>query len=215
MKNLNIDVISDVVCPWCFVGKRRLEGALALWAAEYPDVLPQVRWHTFQLNPEMSPQGIDRETYVRTKFGDRADSVYDRVTGVGHEVGISFEFDRITRQPNTLVAHSLIAAAEPGPEQDRMVEALFQGYFMDGLDLTNPDVLQDIADAAGLDPELAHQTIHDSGVHAQTAACDKEARDMGVSGVPFFIFNGRIGVSGAHESQSLLQAMRESLQEKE
>jgi predicted DsbA family dithiol-disulfide isomerase len=215
MKTLNIDVISDVVCPWCFVGKRRLEGALALWAAEYPDVVPYVRWHTFQLNPEMAPQGIDRETYVRTKFGDRADSVYDRVTGVGHEVGIAFEFDRIARQPNTLVPHSLIAAAEPGLEQERMVEALFQSYFLDGRDLTNPDVLQGIADAAGLDPELAHQAIHDPAVHAQTAACDKEARDMGVSGVPFFIFNGRVGVSGAHESQSLLQAMRESLQENE
>jgi predicted DsbA family dithiol-disulfide isomerase len=163
----------------------------------------------------MAPQGIDRETYVRTKFGDRADSVYDRVTGVGHEVGIAFEFDRIARQPNTLVPHSLIAAAEPGLEQERMVEALFQSYFLDGRDLTNPDVLQGIADAAGLDPELAHQAIHDPAVHAQTAACDKEARDMGVSGVPFFIFNGRVGVSGAHESQSLLQAMRESLQEKE
>ena len=214
MKTLNIDVISDVVCPWCFVGKRRLEGALALWAAEYPDVVPQVRWHTFQLNPEMSPQGIDRETYVRTKFGDRAESVYDRVTSVGHEVGIEFEFDRIIRQPNTIVPHSLIAACEPGPEQERMVEALFQSYFLDGRDLTNSDELQAIANAAGLDPELTHQVIHDPMVHAQTAACDQEARDMGVSGVPFFIFNGRVGVAGAHESESLLQAMRESLHEK-
>jgi len=215
MKVLNIDVISDVVCPWCFVGKRRLEGALALWAAEYPDVTPQVRWHTFQLNPDLDPKGIERETYVRNKFGDRADSVYDRVTGVGQEVGIAFEFDRIARQPNTIVPHSLIAAAQPGPEQERMVEALFQSYFIDGRDLTRPDELQAIADEAGLDPELAHQAIHDPAVHAQTAACDQEARDMGVSGVPFFIFNGRVGVSGAHESQSLLQAMRESVQDKD
>jgi predicted DsbA family dithiol-disulfide isomerase len=95
-----------------------------------------------------------------------------------------------------------------------MVEALFQSYFIDGRDLTNPDELQAIANAAGLDPEVARQAIHDPAVHAQTVACDKEARDMGVTGVPFFIFNGRVGVSGAHESQTLLQAMRESLQEK-
>jgi predicted DsbA family dithiol-disulfide isomerase len=138
MKTLNIDVISDVVCPWCFVGKRRLEAALALWTTEYPDVLPQVRWHAFQLNPEMSPQGIDRETYVRTKFGDRAGAVYDRVTGVGHEVGIAFEFDALRVRINTIVPHSLIAAAEPGPQQERMVEALFQSYFLDGCDLTDP-----------------------------------------------------------------------------
>lgn len=214
MKILNIDVISDVVCPWCFVGKRRLEGALALWAAEYPDVQPHVRWHAFQLNPEMDPNGMDRQAYVRSKFGDRAESVYDRVTGVGQEVGIAFEFDRISRQPNTVVPHSLIAAAEPGPEQERLVEALFQSYFMDGRDLTNTEELQSIAQSAGLAPALIHQAIHDPAVHAQTVACDKEARTMGVTGVPFFIFNGRVGVSGAHESQSLLQAMRESLQEK-
>ena len=93
MKTLTIDVVSDVVCPWCYVGKRRLERALALLAVQHPDVDPEVRWHTFQLNPDMAPEGISRRDYVRQKFGDRADNVYERVTGVGEEVGIPFADD--------------------------------------------------------------------------------------------------------------------------
>ena len=110
MKTLTIDVVSDVVCPWCYVGKRRLEGALEMLAKEHPDVVPEVRWHAFQLNPDLQPEGIERSEYVRNKFGDRADSIYERVSGVGHDVGIAFKFDQIKRQPNTIQAHSLIAA---------------------------------------------------------------------------------------------------------
>ena len=102
MKTLTIDVVSDVVCPWCYVGKRRLEGALEMLAKEHPDVVPEVRWHAFQLNPEMQPEGIERSEYVKNKFGDRADSIYERVSGVGEDVGIAFKFDQIKRQPNTI-----------------------------------------------------------------------------------------------------------------
>jgi predicted DsbA family dithiol-disulfide isomerase len=213
MKTLTIDVVSDVVCPWCYVGKRRLEGALALLAEAHPEVTPHVRWHTFQLNPDMPQEGIDRETYVTRKFGDRADSIYERVKGVGAEVGIPFAFDQIARQPNTVVAHSLIAMAEPGQAQDHMVEALFKAYFLEGRDLTQAGELLAIAESAGMAREVAQQHLENSTLHSQTMASDAAAREMGISGVPFFIMNRKVGVSGAHESESLLQAMREAMQD--
>jgi predicted DsbA family dithiol-disulfide isomerase len=211
MKTLTIDVVSDVVCPWCYVGKRRLEGALALWAAKHPEITPQVRWHTFQLNPDMPQEGIARADYVRSKFGDRADTVYERVTGVGQEVGIDFAFDRIARQPNTVVAHSLIAVSPAGEAQDRMVETLFKAYFLEGKDLTDAIQLMEVAVTAGMAPEIAEQTLEDAALHTQTLDSDKAAREMGITGVPFFIFNRKVGLSGAHESETLVQAMDEAL----
>jgi predicted DsbA family dithiol-disulfide isomerase len=211
MKTLTIDVVSDVVCPWCYVGKRRLERALALLAVQHPDIEPEVRWHTFQLNPDMAPEGISRRDYVRQKFGDRADTVYERVTGVGEEVGIPFAFDRIARQPNTVVPHSLIAVSAPGMTQDAMVEALFKAYFIEGRDLTQASVLMDIAESAGMSRSEAEQHLQNSELHSQTIASDRAAREMGVSGVPFFIFNQQVGLSGAHESETLLNAIHEAM----
>jgi len=207
MKTLTIDVVSDVVCPWCYVGKRRLERALALLAVQHPDVDPEVRWHTFQLNPDMAPEGMARADYVRNKFGDEGNAIYERVAGVGKEVGIPFAFDRIVRQPNTVVAHSLIAVSEPGMVQDAMVEAFFKAYFLDGLDLTQASVLLDIAESAGMDRAVAEQHLQNSALHSQTLDSDKAAREMGITGVPFFIFNRQVGLSGAHEAETLLQGM--------
>ncbi|WP_310627186.1 DsbA family oxidoreductase [Limnohabitans sp.] len=211
MKTLTIDVVSDVVCPWCYVGKRRLERALALLAIQHPDVDPEVRWHTFQLNPEMAPEGMARADYVSQKFGDKAGSVYERVAGVGKEAGIAFAFDRIARQPNTVVAHSLIAVSEPGMAQDAMVEALFKTYFIEGRDLTEAAVLMDIAESAGMARSVAEQHLQNSALHSQTIGNDNAAREMGITGVPFFIFNRQVGLSGAHESDTLLQAMAEAM----
>ncbi|BDU53205.1 DsbA family oxidoreductase [Limnohabitans sp. INBF002] len=211
MKTLTIDVVSDVVCPWCYVGKRRLERALALLAVQHPDVDPEVRWHTFQLNPDMAPEGMARADYVRNKFGDEGSAIYERVAGVGKEVGIPFAFDRIVRQPNTVVAHSLIAVSEPGMVQDAMVEAFFKAYFLDGLDLTQASVLLDIAESAGMDRAVAEQHLQNSALHSQTIDSDKAAREMGITGVPFFIFNRQVGLSGAHEAETLLQGMVEAM----
>ena len=211
MKTLTIDVVSDVVCPWCYVGKRRLERALALLSVQHPDVEPEVRWHTFQLNPDLAPEGMTREDYVSQKFGDRADSIYERVAGVGTEVGIPFAFDRIARQPNTVVAHSLIAVSEPGLLQDAMVEAFFKAYFLEGRDLTEASVLMDVAESAGMTRAVAEQHLQNSALHSQTIDSDKAAREMGITGVPFFIFNRQVGLSGAHESETLLQGMVEAM----
>jgi predicted DsbA family dithiol-disulfide isomerase len=211
MKTLTIDVVSDVVCPWCYVGKRRLERALAILAVQQPDVEPEVRWHAFQLNPEMVAEGIAREDYVRNKFGDKAGSIYERVTGVGQEVGIAFAFDRIARQPNTVVAHSLISVSEPGMAQDAMMEAFFKAYFIEGRDLTEASVLMDIAESAGMDRGVAEQHLQDAALHSQTIDSDNAAREMGITGVPFFIFNQQVGLSGAHDSETLLEAMNQAL----
>ena len=215
MKTLSIDVVSDVVCPWCYIGKRRLEGALQKWAQLNPDVLPQVRWHPFQLNPDLAQSGMDRKTYVLQKFGARADAVYGRVTLVAQEVGLPLAIDRIQRQPNTVLPHSLISAAGQGDAQDRLVEALFEAYFVAGQDLTDTQVLLQIAQTAGMSVDVAQQALDDTLLHDQIRASDAAAREMGISGVPFFIFNRQVGVSGAQESESLLQAMQQAMQQAE
>lgn len=213
MKTLSIDVVSDVVCPWCYIGKRRLEGALKLWAEQHPDVNAEVRWHPFQLNPDLAQEGIDRHTYVLQKFGERATSVYERVTLVAKEVGLDLAIDRIERQPNTVLPHSLISAAGQGDAQAQLVEALFEAYFVHGQDLTDANVLLQIAVSAGIAQEVVQQALSDTLLHEQIRASDQAAREMGITGVPFFIFNRKVGVSGAHESESLFQAMQQALEQ--
>lgn len=213
MKTISIDVVSDVVCPWCYIGKRRLEAALAQWGQQHPDVTPVVYWHTFMLNPDMPPEGVDRQAYLDQKFGGRAHEVYDRVKTAGHEVGLNFAFERISRQPNTVVAHSLVAASEPGEAQNRLVEALFEAYFMAGRDLTEASELMDVAESAGMDRAQAQAHLQNAALHSQTIESDQAAREMGITGVPFFIFNRRVGISGAHEPEVLLRAMAQSLEE--
>jgi predicted DsbA family dithiol-disulfide isomerase len=213
MKTISIDVVSDVVCPWCYVGKRRLEAALREWAAQHPHITPEVHWHTFMLNPDMPPEGVDRQAYLDQKFGGRAHEVYDRVKAAGQSVGLDFAFERIARQPNTVAAHSLIAASELGSAQTRMVEALFEAYFMAGRDLTQASELIDVAESAGMDRAQAEVHLQNAALHSQTIESDQAAREMGVTGVPFFIFNRRVGISGAHEPEVLLRAMAQSLED--
>jgi predicted DsbA family dithiol-disulfide isomerase len=208
---LTIDVVSDVVCPWCFIGKRRLEGALALYARAHPDApAPTVTWRPFQLNPGMPDEGMAREEYVRRKFGSQGGAVYDRVSAVGREVGIAFKFDQIKRQPNTLAAHSLIELAEARGAQDAVVEALFTAYFLDGVDLTDRASLAAIATGAGLDLGEVEGWLDNAQAREAAANEDARAREIGIEGVPFFIFNSRVGLSGAHPSEALLEAMKQA-----
>jgi predicted DsbA family dithiol-disulfide isomerase len=214
---LNIDIISDVVCPWCYIGKRQIEAALALYAEQNPDAdRPSVTWKPFQLNPQLPAEGMSRQDYVVQKFGAaRAKDVYARVTGVGAEYGIAFAFDRIVRQPNTVAAHSLIALAgamgTPADGlQDRVKEAFLHAYFLDGIDLTKAENLVEIAAAAGLDRARAEQCLADPQSRQAVEQEDQRARAIGVEGVPFFIFNGKFAVSGAQGPQALLDAMRQA-----
>jgi len=214
---LNIDIISDVVCPWCYIGKRQIEAALALYAQQSPGAAkPSLTWKPFQLNPQLPAEGMSRQDYVVQKFGAaRAKDVYARVTGVGAEYGIAFAFDRIVRQPNTVAAHSLIALAgamgAPGDGlQDRVKEAFLHAYFLDGIDLTKAENLVEIAAAAGLDRTRAEQWLADPQSRQAVEQEDQRARAIGVEGVPFFIFNGKLAVSGAQGPQALLDAMRQA-----
>jgi predicted DsbA family dithiol-disulfide isomerase len=212
---LSIDIISDVVCPWCFIGKRRLESALELYRERRPVApAPAVTWHPFQLNPDMPAAGIDRDEYVKRKFGPgRAGQIYGRITAVGREVGIPFDFTKLTRQPNTLAAHSLVALAIDSGQQDAMVEALFRAFFLEGRDLTSADGLSEIAVGAGLDAGDVKAFLASEKARAHIEAEDKRAREIGVEGVPFFIFNKRIAVSGAQEPGVLLEAMLDAEKE--
>ena len=212
---MNIDIISDVVCPWCYIGKRQIEAALALYAQQNPGAdRPQLTWRPFQLNPQLPAEGMSRQDYVTQKFGAaRAKDVYARVTAVGVEYGIAFAFDRIARQPNTVAAHSLIAlAGTTGPQglQDRVKEAFLHAYFLDGVDLTRMENLVAIATAAGLDRAAAEQCLADPQSRQAVEREDQRARAIGVEGVPFFIFNGKLAVSGAQGPQALLDAMRQA-----
>jgi len=212
---LSIDIISDVVCPWCFIGKRRIEAALELYHAARPDAsAPAVTWHPFQLNPDMPAAGIDRDAYVKGKFGaGRAGQVYGRIVAVGKQVGIAFDFTKVTRQPNTLAAHGLIALAIDSGRQDAMVEALFRAFFLEGRDLTSADTLAEVAAGAGLDATDVKAFLASGKARAHIEAEDRQARKIGVEGVPFFIFNERIAVSGAQEPEVLLDAMLEAEKE--
>jgi len=209
---VQIEVISDLVCPWCFIGKRRLERALAR-LRELPGA-PQVslQWRAFQLNPGLPEAGVDRAQYVRAKFGAGAPQVYGRVQRAGESVGIEFAFDAIVRQPNTLAAHQLIAAAHAQGCQDQMVEALFTGYFLEGADLTARATLVALAQRAGVSAERAGACLDDARARQAVLDADRNARELGVEGVPFFLFNRRLAVSGAQEPEVLLQAIERAAQ---
>jgi predicted DsbA family dithiol-disulfide isomerase len=209
---LTIDVISDVVCPWCFIGRRRLGEALAQFAEREPAVHPLVSWHPFQLNPDLPREGIDRRAYLEAKFGgpERAAQIYERVRAAGRTVGIDFAFERITRQPNTRDAHRLISWAQSRGSAEDLVEGLFRAYFLDGRFIGDRAVLADIASEAGLPLDEARAYL-ESGAGADTIdAMDQRVRELGVSGVPFFIFDSRVAVSGAQEAPALVAAITQA-----
>jgi predicted DsbA family dithiol-disulfide isomerase len=209
--SLVIEVISDIVCPWCFIGKRRLEAALALYAEAEPDAEPPtVLWLPFQLNPDMPESGMPRDAYIAAKFGARQSEIMERMAHEGEREGIYFEFDRITQQPNTAKAHALIDRAAACELQDALVEALFNAYFVHGEDLSDDAVLERIASGEGLPADEIEAALRDENTLTAVREADAHAREMGVSGVPFFVLNRQLAVSGAHPADTLLAAMRKA-----
>jgi predicted DsbA family dithiol-disulfide isomerase len=205
---LTIDIISDVVCPWCYLGKRRLEAALETLGQT--DAV--VRWRPFQLDETLPEEGMDRNAYMRRKFGDlsRLAPVHDRLVNFGREVGAAYDFEAITRAPNTLGAHRLIRWAAEAGVQNAVVDQLFRAYFERGEDIGDKEVLVAIAAATGMDGEdVRRRLATDDGVEATQAEIDSWRR-AGVSGVPFFIFDGKLAVSGAESVEVLASAMVEA-----
>jgi predicted DsbA family dithiol-disulfide isomerase len=210
---LVIEVASDVICPWCYIGKRRLEKALALLDGE---VKPEIRWLPFQLNPGMPSEGIPREEYRKAKFGsiERSRGLDARVAAEGEGEGIAFAFERIERTPNTVAAHQLIdlaqrQGAEAAQKQQGLgtavVSALFKAYFEEARDIGDAAVLAAIATGAGVTgwPQQADGK--------QVAQLEEDMRNLGISAVPTFIFGRKVGVSGAHPPEALAQAIKDSL----
>jgi len=214
-RKLTIDVISDVVCPWCFVGRRRLGAALALLAQRRPDIVPVVSWHPFQLNPDLPREGIDRRAYLEAKFGsaERIELVRARISAIGDAVGIEFAFDRITMQPNTLDAHRLISWAQARGGAEDVVERLFRAYFLEGRNVGERATLIDVAGGAGFDRDEASAMLASEHGGEEVATMDRRVRELGVNGVPFFIFDGKVAVEGAQEPEILLDAMLQSLED--
>jgi predicted DsbA family dithiol-disulfide isomerase len=212
--SLTIDIVSDVVCPWCFIGKRRLEAALELYRQQRPEApAPEIVFHPFELNPDLPREGIARADYIAKKFGARGYSAHERLAHAGAELGIPFAFDKIERQPNTLAAHALIERARLNGVQGAVKEALLKAFFVDGLDLTDEQTLVRVAAEAGLERKEAEAAVADENLRRAVADEEDKARAMGVHGVPFFIFNHRLAVEGAQPPEILLQAMLEAEKE--
>lgn len=205
---LTIDVVSDVVCPWCYLGKRRLAKALA--EADGGPIV--VRWRPYQLDPTIPTEGLDRRAYMRNKFGDdsRLADVHARLTALGAEVGITYNFEAIERAPNTLDAHRLIRWASVAETQDEVVERLFQLYFEEGRDIGDRALLVEVARDAGLDGEVVEKLFADGQDIDAVQAEIGQAQAAGVTGVPFFIFASRFGVPGAQGPDVLAKAIQQA-----
>jgi predicted DsbA family dithiol-disulfide isomerase len=203
-----IDVISDAICPWCYIGKRHLESALAL--LDKQGLHFTVAWHPFQLNPDMPREGVERAQYRLAKFGsaERSRQLDERITETACTVGLEFHLDRLTRTPNTLDAHRLIRLAGQHGVQDGVVEALFEGYFCDGADIGNADVLTRLGVEGGLErDEVTAMLASDTGLK-EVAAADRMARNAGIQGVPSFALQGHVLFSGAVPADEMAQAFR-------
>jgi len=195
---MKIDVFSDPICPWCYIGKRRLETAVERFGRAR-DVT--VRWRAFQLNPGMPPEGMPRGEYLALKFGgaERANHIYDAIRRAGAAVGIPFAFEKITRTPNTVQAHRLIRHAALSGHDSALVEGLFGGYFVEGRDLSDDTVLLDIAGECGMDVEDAQRHLAGRDGAQEVGAEHDFAVSINITGVPCFIVEGRYAVVGAQE----------------
>ncbi len=205
---MQIDVVSDTVCPWCYIGKRRLARALEL----RPEIEFDVQWRPYRLDPDVPREGVDRRAYMQAKFGNgpQMQAMGEALKAEGAKEGIAFAFDSIERRPDTLDSHRLIRWAAAAGVQDAVVERLFRAYFENGQDIGDIATLADIAAQSGLDrEEIARRLATDDD--AQEAQSEIDAwRRAGVTGVPFFIFDEKLAVSGAESVDTLVAAMIEA-----
>ncbi|MGA8920889.1 MAG: DsbA family oxidoreductase [Pseudolabrys sp.] len=202
---VRIDVISDVVCPWCFIGKRRLEKALAL----NPDIPVEVHWRPYFLNDWIPREGISRAQYLTTKFGsvDRYKGIAQRVSAAAAADGLTYAMDKISRQPNTLDAHRLIRWAGGIGKAAEMKQRLMDLYFTEGADLTNHAVLVQAAADVGLDPEDVRAALESDQDVADVEREAISAKEAGIEGVPCFILDGKFAISGAQAPEYLAEAI--------
>lgn len=213
MKTIKIDIVSDVVCPWCYLGKARLEAALS----QMDGVKAEINWRPYQLDPTIPRTGVDRKQYMEAKFGSgpRLGEIHQQLEGFGKAVGIAYDFGAIEVSPNTMNAHRLIRwAAQAGPGiQGKVVDALFKAYFTDGKDIGNPNVLLDIAAGCGMDKAIVAELLPTDAEEAGVIGEIAQAKKLGITGVPCFIFNQKYAVSGAQTPDVLIEAMQGAMKE--
>jgi len=214
MNTLTIDVVSDVVCPWCFIGKRHLDKALTEWRAEHPDSEVTVNWHPFFLNPDTPEGGEPYRPFLEKKFGGPQGlaEIWQRVREAGKPAGVDFAFEKIELRANTLLAHRLIHYAQKIDSNNaaKLIEALFAAQFLDGRHVGDRAILAEIAGACGFDA-AAVKAYLDGDEDAEAVKADADqSRRMGINGVPFFVFNQKLAASGAQPPEALLGVMRQA-----
>ncbi|MGJ4893071.1 DsbA family oxidoreductase [Bradyrhizobium sp. HKCCYLS3077] len=207
LKPLIIDVVSDVVCPWCYIGKRRIEEALKL----VPDVPVALNYRPFFLNPWVPREGISREQYLTTKFGsvEAYKGIAGRVVAAAEQEGLSYRPDLVARQPNTIDCHRLIRWAGEIGKAPEMKQRLMELYFRDGGDLTDTEVLVQAAADIGLNPDVVRKMLGTDEDVELVSAQAQEAAEKGISGVPTYVFAQKYAVSGAQDPQMLARAIRQ------
>jgi predicted DsbA family dithiol-disulfide isomerase len=200
---MRVEIYSDIVCPWCYVGRKRFEQALA----QRPDVHADVRWLPFELNPDLPETGVDREAYLAAKFGDaeRRAALQEQLREVGASVGIEFRFDLIRKTPNTRAAHALLEIAAENAKQSETYAALFAAYFEQGRDIGDREVLIEIGAGRQLDANESRAALAARRYYPEIAGYERQAAQWGIQGVPTFIFDRRYAVSGAQEPPVFLQ----------
>lgn len=205
-----IDVISDAICPWCYIGKRQLERALGI--LERDGLRFNVFWNPFQLNPDMPAEGVERQKYREAKFGgpERARQIDQRITETAAGVGLEFHLERLTRTPNTVNAHRLNRMAAQHGVQDAVVEAMFDAYFCNGVDLGDAEKLADIGQKGGLERAAVLAMLASEENAKEVLAGDQMARNAGIQGVPSFAMQGHVLFSGAVPAEEMAQAFHKA-----
>ncbi|TLP64285.1 DsbA family oxidoreductase [Parasedimentitalea maritima] len=210
---VKLDILSDPICPWCYIGKAHLDKALA----QMPNHPFAIEWHPFQLNPDMPAKGMDRREYLETKFGgqDGAVKAYAPVVEHAQQAGLTINFEAMKRTPNTLDAHRLIHWAGIEDKQTQAVDALFQAYFVDARDIGDSEVLGDIADSIGMDAAIVQKLLSTDNDIDDIKARDAHSREMGVSSVPTFIVDNKHAVPGAQPPELWLKVIAEIMDQVE
>jgi predicted DsbA family dithiol-disulfide isomerase len=202
---LAIDVYSDVICPWCYVGKKNLERAIASLPRK---VALKIKYHPFELNPATPEQGHDRKKYLSQKYGARIEQAHRHLSQLGSEAGIDFQFDRAEKIPNTLKAHRLLILADKEGLQDKLAERFFKAYFSEGLDLGDAEVLKRLSAESGLDAKKTAQWLEGNEGEAEVRLRESQAQAIGIHGVPHFVI-GETHLSGAQPPETLARVILE------
>ena len=207
-----IEIFSDVVCPWCYIGKRNLENALQILNEKDEQFESTLNWRSFQLNPQLKEEGILRQDYITNKFGEGANSeiIYERVRLAGEAVGLKMNFDKIIMQPNSSKMHSLIYAAKETNRDIELIENFFKAFFIDGMNLTDFEIVSKVASDSGLDSETINGVFHDNLFEKFVQEDIIMSKKYNITGVPFYVIDDSIGISGAQPPEVIVDAINQS-----